>query len=219
MTPATTSLVGFSREISWPLGQISLMVSLGNGEHSIRALMNFMIVQSPSPYNDIIRRSRLRKIQAVPSTAHGMLKFSVREGILTLHSSTIVPTECKMIQMAKKDKEKIGYHTSQGVYCYTKMPFGLKNVGATYQRLVDKAFEKQIGRNFEVYVDDMVIKNHTEQEILRDVEETFQNLRKINMKLNPNKCTFGAEAGMFLGHIIKKGIKSCLEKEEAAIKL
>nr|GFC01973.1 reverse transcriptase domain-containing protein [Tanacetum cinerariifolium] len=60
------------------------------------------------------------------------------------------------------DEEKTAFHTGQGVYCYTKMPFGLKNDGATYQRLMDKAFESQMGRNIEVYVDDLVVKSHTE---------------------------------------------------------
>ncbi|GKA36298.1 reverse transcriptase domain-containing protein [Tanacetum coccineum] len=71
-----------------------------------------------------------------------------------------------------------------------------------------------------MYVDDLVIKSHTEQEILKDIEETFHILRKINMKLNPKKCTFGAEEGMFLGHAINiKAIKACLEKAETMIKL
>jgi hypothetical protein len=96
------------------------------------------------------------------------------------------------IQMAKEDEEKTAFHTSQGVYCYTKMPFGLKNAGATYQRLVDNAFEKQVGCNLEVYVDDLVIKSHTKEELVRDIKETFKTLGRINMKLNPNKCTFGA---------------------------
>ncbi|GJY06744.1 reverse transcriptase domain-containing protein [Tanacetum coccineum] len=61
------------------------------------------------------------------------------------------------IQMANEDEEKTAFITSQGIFCYTKMPFGLRNAGATYQRLVDKAFHKQIGRNLEVYVDDLVI--------------------------------------------------------------
>ncbi|GJW12496.1 reverse transcriptase domain-containing protein [Tanacetum coccineum] len=88
------------------------------------------------------------------------------------------------------------------------MPFGLRNVGATYQRLVDKAFHKQIRRNLEVYVDDLVIKSRTKDEIVRDIEETFKTLRKINMKLNPKKCTFGVEEGMFLGYKVKtKGLK------------
>ncbi|GJW80077.1 reverse transcriptase domain-containing protein [Tanacetum coccineum] len=73
------------------------------------------------------------------------------------------------------------------------------NAGVTYQRLVDKEFHKQIGRNLEVYVDDLVIKSRTEDEIIRDIEETFKTLREINMKLNPKKCTFGVEEGMFLG--------------------
>ncbi|GJZ31907.1 reverse transcriptase domain-containing protein [Tanacetum coccineum] len=105
------------------------------------------------------------------------------------------------IKMANEDEEKTTFITSQGIFCYSKMPFGLKNAGATYQRLVDKAFQKQIGRNLEVYMDDLVIKSRTEQEIIRDIEETFKTLRKINMKLNPKKCTFAVEEGMFLGYM------------------
>ncbi|GJW07749.1 reverse transcriptase domain-containing protein, partial [Tanacetum coccineum] len=124
------------------------------------------------------------------------------------------------IQMAEEDEEKTAFHTPQGVYCYTKMPFGLKNAGATYQRLVDKAFDKQVGRNLEVYVDDLVIKSHTEEELLRDIEETFRTLRKINMKLNPKKCTFGAVEGMFLGYVVgPEGIKPCPDKVDAVLQL
>ncbi|GKA95658.1 reverse transcriptase domain-containing protein [Tanacetum coccineum] len=90
------------------------------------------------------------------------------------------------------------------------------NAGATYQRLVDNAFEGQVGRNLEVYVDDLVIKSHTEDELVRDIVETFRALRKINMKLNPKKCTFGATEGMFLGYLIEPdGIKPCPEKTKA----
>ncbi|GKC29158.1 hypothetical protein Tco_1036452, partial [Tanacetum coccineum] len=86
-------------------------------------------------------------------------------------------------------------------------PFGLKNAGATYQRLVDNAFEGQVGRN-------------TEDELVRDIVETFRALRKINMKLNPKKCTFGATEGMFLGYLIEPdGIKPCPEKTKAVIQL
>ncbi|GJW73149.1 reverse transcriptase domain-containing protein [Tanacetum coccineum] len=100
------------------------------------------------------------------------------------------------------------------------MPFGLKNAGANYQRLVDKAFQKQIGRNLEVCVDDLVIKSRTEQEIIRDIEETFKTLREINMKLNPKKCTFRIEQGMFLGYKVNtKGIKVCPDKVEAVLGL
>nr|GEY37778.1 reverse transcriptase domain-containing protein [Tanacetum cinerariifolium] len=104
------------------------------------------------------------------------------------------------IKMANEDEEKTAFITSQGIFCYLKMPFELKIARATYQHLVDKAFQKQIGQNLEVYMDDLVIKSHTEQEIIRDMEETFKTLREINMKLNPKKCTFGIKEGMFLGY-------------------
>nr|GEV07517.1 reverse transcriptase domain-containing protein [Tanacetum cinerariifolium] len=78
------------------------------------------------------------------------------------------------IQMAEQDEEKTVFHTSHEVYCNTKIPFGLKNAGATYQRLVDNAFDRKIGRNLEIYVDDLVIKSHTETELPWDIEETFR---------------------------------------------
>ncbi|GJR63321.1 reverse transcriptase domain-containing protein [Tanacetum coccineum] len=78
------------------------------------------------------------------------------------------------IQMAKEDEEKTAFYTEQGTYCYTKMPFGLKNAGATYQRLVDSTFQSQIGRNLEAYVDDMVIKSKEETSLLADIAETFE---------------------------------------------
>ncbi|GJV31330.1 reverse transcriptase domain-containing protein [Tanacetum coccineum] len=402
MVLATTSLIGFSGEIKWPLGQITLLVKIEDDEHSMSTWMDFMVVRSTSSHNGIIGRPGLRKIQAVPSTTHEMIKFPVTGGILTLRSSKIIPIECAMIsgledqplpvnkvkeervkvainpehpeqtvmigsnlaekarvkmcnllqrsldvfawtpvdmtgvlrhiaehrlnvregcqpirqkkrgqaakrniaingevsklvaagimrevhyhdwlsnlvmvkkhddgwrmcvdfkdlnkacpkdgyplpeidwkvdslcgfpfkcfldaykgyhqiQMAEEDEEKTAFITNQGIFCYTKMPFGLRNAGATYQRLVDKAFHGQIGRNLEVYVDDLVIKSRTEDEIVRDIEETFKTLRKINMKLNPKKCTFGVEEGMFLGYQVNtKGIKICPDKVDAVLSL
>ncbi|GKC58528.1 reverse transcriptase domain-containing protein [Tanacetum coccineum] len=99
------------------------------------------------------------------------------------------------IQMSKEDEEKMAFYTNQGTYCYTKMPFGLKNVGETYQRLVDSAFQTQLGRNLEAYVDDMVIKSKTERDMIMDVAKTFDNLKKVNMKLNSKKCSFGVKGG------------------------
>ncbi|GJV86361.1 reverse transcriptase domain-containing protein [Tanacetum coccineum] len=124
------------------------------------------------------------------------------------------------IKMAEEDEEKTTFITSQGIFCYTKMSFGLKNAGATYQRLVDRAFQKQIGRNLEVYVDDLVIKSHTEEEIIRDIAETFKTLRQINMKLNPKKCTFRMQEGMFLGYKVNaEGLKVCPDKADAVLSL
>ncbi|GJS45227.1 reverse transcriptase domain-containing protein [Tanacetum coccineum] len=111
-------------------------------------------------------------------------------------------------------------HHKPGHFLLHKIPFGLRNAGATYQRLVDKAFHGQIGRNLKVYVDDLVIKSRTEDEIVRDIEETFKTLRKINMKLNPKKCTFRVEEGMFLGYQVNtKGMKICPDKVDAVLSL
>nr|GFA50003.1 reverse transcriptase domain-containing protein [Tanacetum cinerariifolium] len=269
MVPATTSLTVFSGETTWLLGQLRLLVTIGDITHSTKAWINFMIVKSLSPYNGIIVRPGLKAIQAVPSTVHGMLKFPTKEGIVTIRSSLLIPAECTsidtsspipreetlptnltvplhpnfpdqevvpsdmigvprsiaehrlniregcppvrqkkrgqapdrtkaiqdcyplpeidwkveslcgypfkcfldaykgyhQIQLAAANEEKTAFHTGHGVYCYTKMPFGLKNAGATYQRLMDKAFESQMGRNIEVYVDDLVVKSHTEAEM------------------------------------------------------
>nr|GEU90864.1 reverse transcriptase domain-containing protein [Tanacetum cinerariifolium] len=374
LIPANTPLVGFSGEIIWPLGHISLLVRIGDEKHSTSARMNFMVVKSPSPYNGIIGRPGVRKIRAIPSTAHGMIKFPVAGGIVTLQSSRIILLECSMvsepevlrpsinqvkeekiqvaihpeqtvaigstlteegrkklcrllrrhldvmltckakergqapernktiseevkklveadimkevhyhswlsnpvmvkkhddswrmcvdfkdlnkactkdgyplpeidwkveslcgyphkcfldaykgyhqIKMAEEDEEKTTFITSQRIFCYSKMPFGLKNVKATYQRLVDKAFQKQIGRNLEVYVDDLVIKSRTKKEVIRDAQETFKTLRKINMKLNPKKCAFGMREGTFLGYKVDAdGLRVSSDKVKAVIDL
>nr|GEY19792.1 reverse transcriptase domain-containing protein [Tanacetum cinerariifolium] len=97
MVLATTSLTGFSGETTWPLGQLKLLVTIGDATHSTKAWMNFMIVKSLSPYNGIIGRPVLKAIQAVPYTVHGMLKFPTEEGIVTIRNSLLIPTECASV--------------------------------------------------------------------------------------------------------------------------
>ena len=99
--------------------------------------------------------------------------------------------------MVEEDQEKIAFITSQGLYYYKVMPFGLKNAGATYQRLVNKMFNKQIDRNMEVYVDDMLVKSKKELAHLNDLREMFATLKQYQMKLNPSKCVFGVASGKF----------------------
>ena len=124
------------------------------------------------------------------------------------------------IKMAEEDQEKTAFITSQGLYCYKVMPFGLKNAGATYQRLVNKMFSKQIGRNKEVYVDDMLIKSKEELAHLDDLKETFATLKQYQMKLNPSKCAFDVALGKFLGFMVsQKGIETNLEKIQAILKV
>ena len=104
--------------------------------------------------------------------------------------------------MKEKDQEKTSFVTSQGLFCYKVMPFGLKNAGVTYQRLMNKMFAHQIGRNVQVYVDDMLVKSLHENDHLNDLQETFDTLRSYNMNLNPSKCVFGVTAGKFLGFMV-----------------
>ena len=82
------------------------------------------------------------------------------------------------------------------------MPFGLKNAGVTYQRLVNKMFNKQIRRNMEVYVDDMLVKSKEELAHLDDLKETLATLRQYQMKFNPSKCAFGVASGKFLEFMV-----------------
>ena len=83
--------------------------------------------------------------------------------------------------MDEADQEKTSFITRQGLFCYKIMPFGLKNAGATYQRLVNHMFRPQIGQNVEVYVDDMLVKSLDEKKHLEDLQETFDTLRRYNM--------------------------------------
>ncbi|XP_016192638.1 uncharacterized protein LOC107633538 [Arachis ipaensis] len=95
------------------------------------------------------------------------------------------------ILMHPSDQEKTAFITEYGNYCYNIMPFGLKNADATYQRLMNKVFEHQIGQNIEVYVDDMVAKTIVGNSHIRDLAEIFGQIRQYNMRLNPEKCVFG----------------------------
>ena len=106
------------------------------------------------------------------------------------------------IRLYEADQEKTSFVTSQGIFCYKVMPFGPKNAGATYQRLMNKMFAQKIGRNVQVYMDDMLVKSRKEEDHLEDLRETFNTLRSYNMKLNLGKCTFGVMARKFLGFMV-----------------
>jgi hypothetical protein len=82
------------------------------------------------------------------------------------------------------------------------MPFDLKNIGATYQPLVNKMFQAQIGRNMEVYVDDMLVKSEESGDHIHNLREAFAMLKKYEMKLNPVKCAFGVSSRKFLGYMV-----------------
>ncbi|GJT76828.1 reverse transcriptase domain-containing protein [Tanacetum coccineum] len=289
MIPATTPLVGFSGEIIWPLGQISLLArGKENPGSPIHSTWNAKIpsdrwnghiteqhdysTRMHNGFRTMGAASRVTLTEERQKELCGLLRhnldifawkpadmtrvswhiaehmLNIREGCLPVrqkkreqvpernkaiyeeveklvvtgimkevhyhswlsnpvmvkkHNDSRVPLRISVIMflgriqrvpsntMAKEDEEKTSFITSQGIFCYSKMLFGLKNARATYQRLVDKALQKQIGQNLEVYVDDLIIKRRTKQEVIRDIEETFKTLREINIKLNPKKCAFG----------------------------
>jgi hypothetical protein len=119
-----------------------------------------------------------------------------------------------------EDEDKTAFITPHGVYCYMTMPFGLKNAGATYQRCMQACLKEQIGHNIEVYVNDIVIKTAKADSLLDDLQETFANLDRYNIKLNPKKCSVGVPTGQLLGYLIsERGIEGDLEKIQAIINM
>jgi ribonuclease HI len=120
------------------------------------------------------------------------------------------------IAIKEEDQEKTAFITPFGAYCYTTMSFGLKNAGATYQRAIQTCFKRQLNKNVEAYVDDVVVKTRNSDTLITDLEETFASLREYSWKLNLNKCVFGVPSGKLLGFIIShRGIEANPEKLSA----
>ena len=103
------------------------------------------------------------------------------------------------------DEEKTAFITPMGNYCYRVIPFGLKNAGATYQRLMNKIFTEHIRVLMEVYIDDMLVKTKMEEELLQNLKTLFSCLRKHRMRLNPLKCVFAVKAGKFSASCLQIG--------------
>jgi hypothetical protein len=91
------------------------------------------------------------------------------------------------ISLTIDNEEKTAFITSFGIFCYTKMAFGLKNEGATYQKSVHIVLEGQSRWNIKAYIDDIVVKSEKRGDLLDDLKETFDNLCKFKMMLNPKK--------------------------------
>ena len=120
------------------------------------------------------------------------------------------------ILMTREDEEKIAFITPCGMYCFLWMPFGLKSAGSTFAMAVQIGFEPQLHRNMEAYMDEIVVKTKDRATLVQDLEETFANLRKINLKLNPEKCVFGVPSGKLLGFFVsQRGIEANPDKIEA----
>ena len=112
------------------------------------------------------------------------------------------------IPLALDNQERTAFVTPIGNYHYKVMPFGLKNAGATYQRMMAKMFKSQLEKNIEIYIDNMVVKSKVESEHVNDLGNIFAILRKRKLRLNASKCSFGVGFGKFLGFMVTlHGIK------------
>jgi hypothetical protein len=124
------------------------------------------------------------------------------------------------IALHPNDEDKTAFITPHGIYCYKVMTFGLKNVGATYRKEIQKFLESQIEKNVEAYIDDVVVKTTVEDQLIADLTETFDNLREFKWKLNLTKCVFGVPSRLLLvfmdGH---RGIEDNLAKVDAIRKM
>ena len=120
------------------------------------------------------------------------------------------------IPLAPGDQEKIAFVTSIGNYHYKVMPFSLKNAGSTYQRMMTRMFEPQLGKSIEVYINDMVVKSKMVSKHVGDFRVIFDILRKHKLHLNASKCSFGVGFGKFLGYMVTyRGIEASLDQIKA----
>ena len=96
------------------------------------------------------------------------------------------------------------------------MPFRLKNAGSTYQRMITRMFEPQLGKNIEIYIDDIVVKSKVVSDHVGDLENIFEILRKHKLHLNASKCSFGIGSDKFLGYMVThRGIEVNPDQDKA----
>ena len=123
--------------------------------------------------------------------------------------------------MAEEDKKKTTFMTDSGNYYYNVMPFSLRNAGATYQRMMNKVYDKKLlGDILEVYMDDMIVKSQQEVDHAAHLKRVFKQTQKYNMRLNLEKCTFRVQGGKFLGfYLTERGIEANPDKCHAFTEL
>src|SRR5579859_1403505 len=115
--------------------------------------------------------------------------------------------------MNELDQLATSFITPFGAFCYVTMPFGLKNVGATFQRCMQKVFRELLRKHAEAYVDDIVVKSKCSGDLILDLEQVFTKLREFGVRLNPEKCIFGVPRGKLHGFVVsERGIEANPEK-------
>nr|ABA97914.1 retrotransposon protein, putative, Ty3-gypsy subclass [Oryza sativa Japonica Group] len=167
-------------------GKVGVMVRKANGKWRMCADFTNLNKACPKDHFPLPRIDQL-----VDSTA-GCELLSLLDAYSGYHQ----------INMAKEDEEKMAFITPFGVFCYAKVPFGLISTGNTYQRGIQRALGDQLVRNIEAYVDDIAVKTKTSDSLINDLRETFDSLRRYQMKLNQEKCTLGVPSGKILGFLV-----------------
>ena len=150
----------------------------------------------------------LSKINKLVDTTDRHASLSSMDAFSGYHQMPLCP----------ENQEKTTFTMNRGLHCYKMMPFGLKNAGATYQRLVNKLFEPLIGKTLEVHVDYMIVKSKTDGDHGHDLRKMVNILWAFSMKLNPKKCIFGVRSSKFLGFMISsRRIKANLDKIQVVL--
>ena len=178
---------GFIRAVKYPewLTNVVMVPKKGN---KWRVYVDYTDLNDACP-KDSFPLPRIDQIVDA-SVGHGMLSFL--DAFSGYHQNPMHPLNA----------EKTSFITPHGLYYYNVMPFGLKNAGATYQRLVTKMFRPLLGRTMEVYIDDMLVKSKQRLDHADHLQHTFDLLREYGMKLNPLKCAFRLSAGRFLSFMV-----------------
>jgi len=195
--------LGHKWEIQYPEWIANIvLVKKANGKW--RMCIDFTYLNKACPKDSY----SLPSIDALMDNASGCRLLSFLDAFSRYNQIWMHPTdECKMEFM-----------TELVYYCYKVKPFGLKNADSTYQRLMDKVLAPMIGRNVQGYVDNMVVTSQMKDQHVADLEELFTTITKYRLKLNPEKCVFGVEAGKSLGFLLtKRGIKANPKKCETII--
>jgi hypothetical protein len=118
--------------------------------------------------------------------------------------------------MRREDEAKTGFTTPFDIFCFVRMPEGLRNAGSTFNHMIKLILGNQLERSASAYVDDIVIMSEKEKDHIADLTETFDNMRRNGLKLNPEKCIFGIWKGQLLGCMVsKRGIQANPQKIEA----
>ncbi|XP_016740316.2 uncharacterized protein [Gossypium hirsutum] len=193
--------VGFLQEVKYS-EWVANIVPVPKKDGKVRMCVDYRDLNKASPKDNF----PLPHVDTLVDNTAGFSLFSFMDGF----------SGYNQINMHPDDMRKITFITLWGTFCYKVMPFGLKNVGATYQRAMVALFHDMMHREIEVYVDDMIAKSRTEEEHVQVLRKLFSRLRKFQLKLNPAKCTFGARSGKLLGFLVsKKGIEIDPDKVKA----